>query len=189
LRERPSRCPCQRREHRSLAVVAQSCAIEIRRKILLKIMVAGHGMRLVAFLAQPHPKAAVLHEPSWRARHRRARMNGPHEGNQGTVTQSGGCRRIDAVEQHTRLGWFQHRRLDGLHDVLRTAHGGSRVHRYDLADDKPIEQVADRGKVLLDGRHRHHTGILGCKIVIRCAVREVISTICDNQVITGSWNI
>jgi hypothetical protein len=37
-------------------------------------------------------------------------------------------------------------------NATRPAHRRGRVHRHDLADHKPIEQMADRGKPLLGGR-------------------------------------
>jgi hypothetical protein len=46
----------------------------------------------------------------------------------------------------------EHRRLAAFHDMLRPTHRMRRVDREDLADDEPIEQHADRGKVLFDGR-------------------------------------
>ena len=37
--------------------------------------------------------------------------------------------------------------------MLRPAHGGGRIGAgKNLADDQPVEQNADRGEVLLDGR-------------------------------------
>jgi hypothetical protein len=36
--------------------------------------------------------------------------------------------------------------------MCRAAHGSGRVYRHDLADNKPVEQMADGGEMLLDGR-------------------------------------
>ena len=46
----------------------------------------------------------------------------------------------------------EHRRLAFFDDMLGPAHRGGRVLLDHLADDQPIEQHADRGQVLLDGR-------------------------------------
>ena len=62
------------------------------------------------------------------------------------------CRDIDAVEQLAGLLGGQHRGLAALDDMLGPAHGVRRVDGEDLADDQPVEQHADRGEVLLDGR-------------------------------------
>ena len=43
--------------------------------------------------------------------------------------------------------------------MLRAAHRGGRIDRHDLAGHQPIEQVADRGELLLDGRRRHLAGL------------------------------
>ena len=50
------------------------------------------------------------------------------------------------------LSTVEHRRLAGLHDMLRSAHRGGRVHRHHLAGDKPVEQHPHGGKLLLNAR-------------------------------------
>jgi hypothetical protein len=142
--QRPSRHPRQRREQRSLGVVAQNRAVEIRRKILLKIMVAGHGVRLAAFLPQPDLEAAVLHEHVFDLHgERRAdpRERIDHEGNQGAIAQAYRRRRVECCR-----GAAAPRRVP--------APASCRISRCaadcrdDLADHKPIEQAADGGEVL-----------------------------------------
>jgi hypothetical protein len=59
------------------------------------------------------------------------------------------CRDIDAVEQCARLGGIEHRRLSAGDDVPRPAHRAGRVDRHDLTGDEPIEQMSDRGELLL----------------------------------------
>ena len=49
---------------------------------------------------------------------------------------------------------FEHRRLAGLHHMLRAAHGRRRVSRHRLAGDEPVEQHAHGGELLLDARRR-----------------------------------
>jgi hypothetical protein len=63
-------------------------------------------------------------------------------------------RHIDAVEQSTRFGRIEYRRLSGRHDVARPAHRVRRIDRHDLAVDQPIEYVAQRCKPLLDRGRR-----------------------------------
>ena len=56
------------------------------------------------------------------------------------------------VEEFMGLLGGEHGRLALLHDVLRTADGGGRVHLQDLADDQVVEEHADGGEVLLHAR-------------------------------------
>ena len=58
----------------------------------------------------------------------------------------------NAVDQLAPLGAIEHRRLAGLHHVLRPAHGGGGIERHDLAGDQPVEQHAHRGELLLHAR-------------------------------------
>ena len=51
-----------RAEQRPLGIVGEARALDVGGEIGLKVVVARHGVRLAAFLAQPHPKAAVLRE-------------------------------------------------------------------------------------------------------------------------------
>ena len=60
----------------------------------------------------------------------------------------------NAVEQRAGLVGRKDRRLAFLDDVFRAAHGMGRVDVDDMAGDKPVEQHAQRGQVLLDGRRR-----------------------------------
>jgi hypothetical protein len=62
--------------------------------------------------------------------------------------------RLDAVEERACLGRIEHRRLAGFNEVGGAAHRGGRVDRHDLAGHQPVEQMAQRGQALLDGRGR-----------------------------------
>ena len=55
-----------------------------------------------------------------------------------------------AIPGPAGLVGFEDRGLAALDDVPGAAHGG-RVHGDDLAHDRPVEQHADGGEVLLDG--------------------------------------
>jgi hypothetical protein len=48
----------------------------------------------------------------------------------------------------------EHGRLAAFDDVLGAAHRGGGIAGEDAAGDEPIEQHADGGEVLLDGRLR-----------------------------------
>ena len=73
-------------------------------------------------------------------------------GDQRAVAQIAHGAGRDAVDQLAPLGAIEHRRLAGLHHVLRPAHGGGRVDRHHLAGDQPVEQHAHRGELLLHAR-------------------------------------
>jgi hypothetical protein len=60
----------------------------------------------------------------------------------------------NAVEQRAGLVGRKDRRLAFFDDVFRTAHGVGRVDVDHMPGDKPVEQHAKRGQVLLDGGRR-----------------------------------
>ena len=60
----------------------------------------------------------------------------------------------NGVDQLAPLLGIKHRGLAGFHDMLRTAHGCSRVHRHDLAGDQPVEQHAHGRQLLFHVRRR-----------------------------------
>jgi len=72
----------------------------------------------------------------------------------GTVF-GGGFDDRDAIEQRTGLVSRKDRRLAFFHDVFRAAHGMRRVDVDHMPGDKPVEQHAECGQVLLDGRRRN----------------------------------
>jgi hypothetical protein len=70
------------------------------------------------------------------------------------IAQADDTRSVDAVEQRTRRGGIEHRRLPARHDVPWPAHRHGRVDWHHLVGDGPVEQVTDRGEPLLDARRR-----------------------------------
>jgi hypothetical protein len=70
------------------------------------------------------------------------------------IAQADDTRGVDAVEQRTRRGGIEHRRLPARHDVPWPAHRHGRVDWHHLVGDEPVEQVTDRGEPLLDARRR-----------------------------------
>ena len=116
---------------------------------------AGHLVPLAALLVQPHPEAAVLHVGVLDPHPERRPDPGEgvdHEPDQGPVAQADHRRDVDSIQELARLLGGQHRRPAALHDMARAAHRGGRVDRHHLAGHQPVEQVADRGQALLDGR-------------------------------------
>jgi hypothetical protein len=61
------------------------------------------------------------------------------------------CSRVNAVEQ-PRFRRMERRRLPRSNDVAVPTHRAGRIDRHDLAGDKPVEKMADRGEPLLDAR-------------------------------------
>ena len=61
---------------------------------------------------------------------------------------------VDAVEELACFGRGQYRGLAGADDIFGAAHCGGGIYRQDLADHQPVEQHADGGQPLLDGRRR-----------------------------------
>ena len=59
---------------------------------------------------------------------------------------------VDRVDELPRFLRIKHRRLAAPHDMARPAHGGGGIHRHDLADDQPIEQMPQRRQAQLRGR-------------------------------------
>jgi hypothetical protein len=84
-----------------------------------------------------------------------AREGVGHDADQRTVAQADESRGIDALDQDASLVGGEHGGLAALDDVLGPAHRGGGIAGEDAASDEPIEQHADGGEVLLDGRLRH----------------------------------
>jgi hypothetical protein len=67
----------------------------------------------------------------------------------------GGFHDRDAVEKRAGLVGGEDRRLALFDDVFWAAHGMGRIDVDHMPGDEPVEQHAERGQVLLDGRRRH----------------------------------
>ena len=161
LGERPVRqrfaVPVDGPEHDPLAILPEAAAVEIVVEVGLEGVVAGHLVPLAALLVEPHPQPPVLGVEVLDLQRERGTDAGEavdHQSDQRPVAEPDRFRRVDRVEELSRLGRLEHRRLAAPHDVARPAHGGGRVHRHDLADDKPVEEGADRGEALLHRRDR-----------------------------------
>ena len=111
-------------------------------------------MPLAAFLTQPHPEPAVLSIDT--LDHHAERRADPgeridHQPEQRAVAQAGMRRDIDVIEQRALPP-------DRAQAFARTSQrAGARVPSrpddwHELAGDKPIKQVTDRGQALLDAR-------------------------------------
>jgi hypothetical protein len=75
-------------------------------------------------------------------------------GDQRTVAQIAQRRGRYGIEQLTPFSAFEHRRLAGLQDMLRPAHGRRRVGRQHLVGNPPVEQHPHDRQLLLDARRR-----------------------------------
>jgi hypothetical protein len=78
-----------------------------------------------------------------------------HHPDQRAIAQADEGRGVDALDQDAGLVGREHGGLAALDDVLGAAHRGGGIAGEDSAGDQPIEQHADGGEVLLDGRLRH----------------------------------
>lgn len=95
-----------RRKQRSFGVPSEARAIDVGGEVGLKIVVARHGVRLAAFLAQPHPLATVLREhvlDLHAERRSDARERVDREDDERPVTQSSLGFDIDAVDELSNI--------------------------------------------------------------------------------------
>jgi hypothetical protein len=145
-------------EERGLRIAGQVRACDVGLEDLLERVMTRHRMVLAALFMQPHPQAAVLgvdildlHGEG--GADAGERIN--HQPDESAITQPRRRRRVDRIKQAPRLGRLEHRRLAAAHHMTRPTHRGRRIEGHDLAGDQPVEQMADRGQVLLHARRRH----------------------------------
>lgn len=81
-----------------------------------------------------------------------------HDGHERPVSLAHDVRYVDAVEEAPRVFRREHRRLPFSVAVSRAADGRGRIEPHDLANDEPIEEHPDSGKVLLHRLRR--SGVL-----------------------------
>ena len=113
-------------------------------------------MQLAAFLVQPHPEAAVLHEHVLDLHG----DDGPdageaveHEADQRLVAQIDGDV-LPMLSSRARTSAASRRALALAHDVLRPAHRQRRIGLHDVACHQPVEEVTDGSEAKLHCRHR-----------------------------------
>lgn len=75
-----------------------------------------------------------------------------HDGDEGAIAQTDDGGSVHAVEQLAGLDRRDHRRSPLADGVTRTPDGVRRVGGDHLAGDQPVEEHADAGQVLFDGR-------------------------------------
>jgi hypothetical protein len=117
-----------------------------------------HLVALATFLVEADPPALAVGEVVLDPHRHHGADAGEgvgHDPDQGAVAQTDEGRGVDALDQDAGLVGGEHRGLAALDDVLGSAHRGGGIAGEDGAGDEPIEQHADRGEVLLDGRLRH----------------------------------
>jgi hypothetical protein len=142
-------------EQGSLAGVADAGRHDVGVEIGFKSVMRRHLVALAALLMQAHPPALAVGVIILDAHGddcADAREGEGHHRDQRAIPQADESRHVARVEQLARLFAGQHRGLAGLDDVLQPAHGMGWIGRDDLARHQPVEQHADRGEVLLDGR-------------------------------------
>ncbi len=100
--ERSPRVAPNGAEQRPLGILGEARTLDVGGEVGFKVVVAGHGVRLAAFLPQPDPEPTILREhvldrhPERRADAREAEH---HQPDQRPVTQPGDRRHLDAVDQ------------------------------------------------------------------------------------------
>jgi hypothetical protein len=124
-------------------------------------MVTRHGVRLAAFLAQPHPESAVLHEHVLNLHGERradARERIDHEGNQGAVAQAGRRRRLGLDAERSWIVLSESNPFDWPGpDLRRVGDREDSSVAYGLLPPRLFAEVRLRHKAflqLLTGTHR-----------------------------------
>ena len=149
--------PARRAEQEALAVLGDAGGVDIGAQRLGKRVMARHDVMLAAFLVQPELPAGALRPEILHLHLQRradAREGIGEGGDQRPVAQIAHRVGRDGVEQLAPFVGVEHRRLAGLHHMLRAAHGRGRVGRHDLAGDQPVEQHPHRGELLLHAGRR-----------------------------------
>lgn len=82
-----------------------------------------------------------------------------HHANQRPITQANRRADVDAVEQLAGFLGIQYRRFPLAGAVAGPPDRGGGIAWHDLADDQPIEQMAEGGQVLLHSRRGIHLGL------------------------------
>jgi len=156
-------------EQVAVGIAGDADSVDIFIEEMIKVMVTGNVMLLAALLVQPNPSAAALHEIVTDLHFSDgayARKTVGHDADQGPIAQSEEIRLrrrsalLDffndryAIEKRASFIGCQNRRLALFHDVFWTAYLMGRIDVDDVPGNKPVEQHAERGQVLLDGRWR-----------------------------------
>jgi hypothetical protein len=157
IRQKPG-APEGRAKKWTLAIVGEAGGLNAILQISLKMMVTRHAMFLATFFVQTDPQSAVL-PVDVRDSHTQRRTDageGENEkADQRTVAEADhGCG-VDAVEELARFRRRQYGGLAGADNVFGTAHRSRGIYCQDLADHQPVEQHADSGQPLFDGRRRN----------------------------------
>ena len=143
-------------EQRSFTVAGDPRRLDIGIEITLEQVVAGHVVALAALLVQPQPHAPALGVVVANGHSQGrgdAREAVDQHADQCPVAQADHLIGRQAVEQIARFVRAENRGFPAGDAVLGPAHHGGRVGRQDLTDDQPVEQHAQGGELLLDGRH------------------------------------
>ena len=115
----------------------------------------GHLVVLAAFFGEPDPPAFGLGEVVVDAHGDDGRDAGEgvdHGGDEGAVTEADEVGDVDGVEELAGLGGEEDGGLAAFDLVLGSSDGGGGVCGDDLADNEPVEELADGGEVLFHRR-------------------------------------
>src|ERR1700730_17458624 len=128
---------------------------------LIQVVMAGEVVDLTAFFLQPHPAPALLHVVIFDLHSHGGAHAGEgvaHERDEGAIAETDEDRLLFLVLHRNRIQQGSHfvgrqdRALAFLHAVLGAAYRVRGVRWDHLARHEPIEEHANRGQVLLDGR-------------------------------------
>ena len=124
----------------------------------LELVVAGHLVALATLSAEADPGPAPLNEDVRGAHleHRPHASEGvDHQGDQRVVEQPWERVRHDRIEQVAGFCGREYRRFAFRDGVFRPSHSAGGVGGQDPADDEPVEEHPDSGKVEFDRGRRH----------------------------------
>jgi hypothetical protein len=159
----PSSAPsCQRQSRASAPCVLDARRQDVGVHMLGKAVVAGHRVLFAVFFMQADQRAGAFRLQVFDTHVQLgtdAREAIGEGGNQRPVAEVAHRIGADAVNQSPPLRGFQHRRLAGLHHMLRPAYPGGRVGRHHGGGQQPVEQHEHGGELLLHRRRR--MGLLG----------------------------
>ena len=124
----------------------------------LELVVAGHLVALATLSAEADPGPAPVNEDVLGA-HLEQRPHASegvdHQGDQRVVEQRWERVRHDRIEQVAGFCGREYRRCAFRHGEFRPSHSAGGVGGQDLADDEPVEEHPDSGKVEFDRGRRH----------------------------------
>ena len=148
-------------EEGSRGVGAEACHGRVGDEVGIEGVVAGHPVNFAALLGQADVEAVLLaEEVADVERKGRAdpREGIDHQRDQGAVSLAGEGVLGNAGEQDAGLFDGEHGRAADPDAVRGSANVCGGAGRQDLAQDQPVEELAETGELLLDGGGRDVRG-------------------------------